>query len=196
MTDPNTFDLPGGRTHYELLWQDTNIQKLFRRTVTGTAAKDIAAPRVDYVVADDSAWFPHDCEDGPLVIDLTQVINIKNNLRAAVPAKDSDGDPCMIEGHINLVLALKRVTKINVAASASLEAQMVALRELFPAIFDDDGGEFTTLDRDEKHAIITNMVGRNCGHFMSKVADAWFTADSTNRAKLERAYGNKFIAYR
>lgn len=196
MTVEKTFDLPGGRTHYELLCNDGNVLKLFRRTVTGTAAKDITSPKVDYAVAGSSGWYPHDCEDGPLIIDLTQVINIRNNLRATVPAKDSDGDTCAIDCHINLVLALKRATRISVATSASLEAQMVALRELFPAIFDDDGGEFTALDRDEKHAIITNMVGRNCGHFMSMVADAWFTADSTNRAKLERAYGNKFIAYR
>lgn len=194
MIEKTVFDLPSGRVTYELLWAAKGEHKLFRRTYF--LAMDAATS--DYVIADRSGEFPHQTEDGPLVLDLTMVFEAcqrASGVRVTVPCRDTDAVLGYVDAHVNLVLALKEHAQVRVSMSSALEAQVNALRGMFPALFEEEPNPFSPLHPDEKHRIITKMVNSNCGHFMTRVADAWFVGDSANRAKLERLYGSKFIGY-
>lgn len=192
-----TFFLAEQPTRYELLWACHGNHALFRRDVQDVTQFPYKTV-TDYVVSDGSHLWPHESEDGVLKIDTTRVFEAclrSKGVRTVVPVLDTDGDSSTIDTHINMILTLKQHVEFSVSVSTSLELQVRDLMTLFPAIFEKEPSRFSQLDRDEKHRIITNMLGRNCGHFMTKLGEAWFSGDSTNRAKLESQYGERFLAY-
>jgi len=70
-----------------------------------------------------------------------------------------------------------------------------ALRERLAAIVTPVRvSEFTALPEERKYEIVHQMRERG-GSFAQALADAWFKADSENRAKLEAAFPQLFDSY-